>query len=150
MAAVRSPVLYTPDLLALATDLARFPIDPDLPLRAEARSRTCGSVIAVGIDTDIDRDKGAVVRRIGLQVTACAIGQASAALLARSVAGRSADEVEATGAGIAAWLAGEGALPDWPDLALLAPAQAHKGRHGALLLPWTAAAEALSTRAGRR
>ncbi len=145
MTAARPPVLYTPDLLALATDLARFPLASDLPLHAEARSRTCGSVIAVGLELGED----AAIRRIGMQVTACAIGQASAALLARSVAGRDAGAVEAAAEGIAAWLAGDGALPDWPDLALLAPAQAHKGRHGALLLPWTAAAEALSTRAGQ-
>lgn len=138
-------MLYTPDLLALATELARFPFDPDLSLQAEARSRTCGSVITVGLDLD----SGAIIRRVGMRVKACAIGQASATLLARSVAGRSAADVAAAHAMISAWLAGESDLPDWPDLALLAPAQPHKGRHGALILPWKAACEALSTRAGQ-
>jgi len=37
--------------------------------------------------------------------------------------------------------------PDWPDLALVAPARAYPARHGAMLLPWKAAAAALSSAA---
>ena len=35
-------------------------------------------------------------------------------------------------------------MPDWPDLEMLAPALPYPGRHGAILLPWRAAADALS------
>jgi hypothetical protein len=55
--------------------------------------------------------------------------------------------ITATGAGIAAWLGGDAPLPDWPGLAALAPARAHPGRQEALLLPWKAAAQALSCQA---
>jgi NifU-like protein involved in Fe-S cluster formation len=136
--------LYTPQILALAADLARYPLKEDLGLRASARSRTCGSVIDIGLDCDAEGR----IRRVGMRVAACAIGQSSAAIMAQGLEGRSAAEVAAMETALAAWLAGEGTLPEWPQLDLLGPALPHKGRHGALLLPWTAASEALfSTRA---
>ena len=139
--------LYSPELLGLATGLARFPLTDDLPLRAEARSRSCGSVIALGLVLGSD----ARIARVGMTVSACAIGQASAALLAEGAAGAAPSQVAATTDALAAWLAGEGDLPaTWPGLAPLAPALGHPGRHGALLLPWKAACEALSLGPGSR
>jgi NifU-like protein involved in Fe-S cluster formation len=141
MTGARPPRLYTPEVLALATGLAAFPLDDSLVLRGEARSRTCGSDMVVGIDlTPAGR-----IARVGMQIRACAIGQASAALLAQAAPGRSAEDLARVHDGLEAWLAGSGDLPEWPDLALLAPARAHTARHGALLLPWTAASKALSS-----
>jgi len=135
--------LYSPELLGLAASLAQFPLTADLPLTADARSRSCGSVIAIGLALD---DDGRIIRS-GMKVSACAIGQASAALLAQGAAGMTPEKVETTADGLVAWLAGEGAIPTgWPGLAPLAPARDHPGRHGALLLPWKAACEALSSR----
>jgi NifU-like protein involved in Fe-S cluster formation len=148
MSARASARLYSPELLALATGLAAFPLTDDLPLRAEARSRSCGSVIAVGLALD---EAGTGIARIGLRVSACAIGQASAALLADHARGAEPGQVIASTEALAAWLGGQGDLPaGWPGLAVLAPALAHPGRHGALLLPWTAACEALSSGARAR
>ena len=141
MAAARPAKLYSPELLGLATELALFPFNPDFPLRSEARARTCGSVITLGLALD----ENAHIAGIGMQVNACAIGQASATLLARHAAGASAADVTATTDALEGWLAGEGALPDWPGIAVLEPARNHAGRHGALLLPWKAACIALSS-----
>lgn len=141
MAAARPAKLYSPELLGLATELAQFPINPAFPLKAEARARTCGSVITLGLALD----DNARIAGIGMQVSACAIGQASATLLARHAAGTSATDLAATADALARWLAGDGALPDWPGLAVLDPARDHPGRHGALLLPWKAACIALSS-----
>lgn len=146
MTARAAAKLYSPELLGLATGLAAFPLTDDLPLRAEARSRSCGSVIALGLGLD---ETGRIAR-IGMQVSACAIGQASAALLAQGVSGRDAGAVDAAAAALTQWLAGEGALPGWPGIDALAPARDHPGRHGALLLPWTAARTALSQGPGTR
>jgi NifU-like protein involved in Fe-S cluster formation len=140
MNARASAKLYSPAMLALATGLARFPLTDDLPLRAQARSRSCGSVIAIGLALD----EAGMLARIGMQVSACAIGQASAALLAQGVQGSDPAAVLAAGDALAAWLAGEGDLPAWPGIEALSPARDHPGRHGALLLPWKAASEALS------
>jgi NifU-like protein involved in Fe-S cluster formation len=141
MAAREGSKLYSPALLALATGLADFPLTADLPLRAEARSRSCGSVIALGLSLN---DAG-MVGRIGMRVYACAIGQASAALLAQGITGTSPRTIGESADALEAWLAGEGDLPAWPGIAALAPMREHPGRHGALLLPWKAAREALSS-----
>ncbi len=134
--------LYSPELLGLAMGLAQHPLTADLPLRAEARSRSCGSVIVIGLALE---EHGGIAR-IGLKVSACAIGQASAALLAQGALGAKPARLRDTADALAAWLAGDGDLPGiWPGLGPLTPARDHPGRRAALLLPWTAACEALSS-----
>lgn len=136
-----SAKLYSPALLGLATSLAHYPLTDDLPLRAEARSRSCGSVMTLGMLLDHQ----GLITRVGVKVSACAIGQASAALLAQAAGGTTPVAVRLTAESISAWLAGNGTLPQWPGIEMLAPALDHPGRHGALLLPWNAAVAALSS-----
>jgi len=132
--------LYTPEVLGLAVELAAVPPIPDADVTGQARSPACGSTLSVGLRLDATER----VEALGLQVCACAVGQAAAALFARAAVGREADSIVVAHQQIARWLAGEAALPDWPDLAMLEPARAFPGRHGAILLPWQAAASALS------
>lgn len=133
-------VLYTPQVLALAIELARYPLAEDLPLRGEARSRSCGSTIALGLAID---DAGAITR-VGLRSHACAIGQASAAIFAGNAAGMRSEAVAEAHAAVKAWLAGEGDLPKWPGFGTIAAAREYPARHGAVMLPWDAALQALS------
>jgi len=51
---------------------------------------------------------------------------------------------------IGAWLDGKSAMPEWPDLGILQPAVVYPGRHGAILLPWRAAVDALGKADGTR
>jgi NifU-like protein involved in Fe-S cluster formation len=132
--------LYTPELLALAVGLAAYPLADDLPLAGEARSRSCGSTLRIGLAVD----SAGRVERIGMRVAACAVGQASAAIFAAAVPGRTRGDLAATLAALEAWLAEDGPAPEWPGLAMLAPARAYPARHGAMLLPWRAALDALS------
>jgi NifU-like protein involved in Fe-S cluster formation len=138
--------LYTPEMLALATGLAAYPLDGNFTHTATARSRTCGSVIELRLATD----PAGRISRIGMRLAACAIGQASAAIMASEMAGRTPDEITATHQQLEEWLKGSGPLPPWPGLDVLSPALPHKGRHGALILPWTAAAQALCSAEGTR
>ena len=133
--------LYTPELLGLAVSLADYPLDPALPYQGSARSRSCGSTLDAGLALD---EEGRV-ERLGLRVRACAVGQAAAALFAQGTRGRQAAEIEAAHAAIAQWLAEGGEPPDWPGMAALAEARGYPGRHGAIMLPWTAALDALSS-----
>lgn len=132
-------VLYTPEVLGLAVELAQFPLDDDLALRGEARSKSCGSTITLGLSVAPDR----TVTRVGVRSQACAIGQAAAAIFAQGVKGRSAEEIHVAGNAVSAWLAGEEAMPDWPRLSVIAAAQGYPARHGAVMLPWNAAMQAL-------
>ena len=137
--------LYTPQLLSLATELAQYPLgDRKWGQFAQSRSRTCGSTIALGIDHD---DAGRV-EKLGMRVSACAVGQASAAIFARALEGVDAATIVEIRGGMDAWLNGNGAAPQWPDIELLEPALEHSARHAAILLPWNAAVEALSLRTG--
>lgn len=132
-------VLYTPEVLALATGLAAFPWDEALPLQGSARSRSCGSTLTLGLELG---DEGRIVR-LGLRAQACAIGQASAAIFARAALGQDGESVRDTTRALAAWLADEGPMPDWPGLSAIAPARSYSARHGAILLAWQAASELL-------
>jgi NifU-like protein involved in Fe-S cluster formation len=134
-------VLYTPEVLGLATGLAAFPWDDSLPLRGEARSRSCGSTIALGLGTDADGR----IERIAIRSSACAIGQAAAAIFAAAAGGKDARAIAEAEQAITAWLAGEAALPDWPGLAAIAAAREYPARHGAILLAWQAARACLPT-----
>jgi NifU-like protein involved in Fe-S cluster formation len=133
--------LYTPQVLALATSLAAFPLDETLPLQTTTRSKSCGSSLTLGLATD----PGGAIARIGLKAQACAIGQAAAAIFAQGAPGRSPADIAAAEAGLAEWLSGAGEQPDWPGLELLAPACAYPARHGAIKLAWMAARELLPT-----
>ncbi|WP_296676136.1 iron-sulfur cluster assembly scaffold protein [Novosphingobium sp.] len=136
-----STVLYTPQVLALATSLASYPPDPALPHAGDARSPACGSTLSVQLGTD---GMGRITA-VGLRTHACAIGQASAAIFAEAAIGRNADDLVSFFQQIEAWLRGDAVLPEWPGLAAIAAAQAYPGRHGAILLPWKAAIAALSS-----
>lgn len=132
--------LYTPQLLAAAVELAGWPALEDAPLHGAARAPACGSTLAM----DLSLDAEGRIARIGLRSRACAVGQAAAAVFARNAVGQTGEQIAATHDQLAEWLAGAAPAPDWPDLALIAPARDFPARHGAMLLPWKAAIDALS------
>lgn len=134
--------LYTPEVLALATGLARYPLSDDLPLRGTARSPSCGSTLELGFALG----ENGTIDRIGLRSHACAIGQAAAAIFAEAAPGRSEAEVAQAADAVSRWLTG-GALPSWPGIGAIAAAAAYPARHGAVLLPWRAALSALPSAA---
>ena len=140
MTADTAAKLYTPNLLSLATELAAYPISGTWQAEAEVRSQTCGSSLHLGINlTENDS-----VSDVGLGVSACAVGQAAAALFARSAQGAKLTSINLALAQIEAWMNDPSASePDWPGFDALAAARELKGRHGAILLPWKAAQQAL-------
>lgn len=131
--------LYTPEMLALAVALADYPPLERATAHGEAVSRTCGSTVAV----DLALAPGDTIAAVGLRVSACAVGQAAAAIFARAAPGKSGEQIALAERAIADWLGG-GALPDWAGIEAIAPARDRPGRHGAILLPWRAARAALS------
>ncbi len=139
MTAAARGVLYSRELLALAVELADFPFDPDAPLHGEARSRTCGSTVALSCSRDAEDG----LTTLGMRLTACAVGQAAGAIFAQASPGKTLAELEAASNVIGHWLAG-GSQPEWPRIEALAPALPYPARHEAILLPWRAACDALS------
>lgn len=131
--------LYTSEILALAVELAGYPMTEGIGYNGEAASRVCGSKIAVALSVNLDGSIG----EIGARVSACAVGQAAAALFLRSARGRKAGDLVDVLKTLEDWLGGGETAPDWPDIAKLAPVRAHPARHAAILLPWKAALAAL-------
>ena len=133
--------LYTPEILALAVELASYPLDEGAQITGDARSRSCGSTLTIGLTLD---DEGRIAA-CGLRATTCAIGQAAAAIFASDAIGRSAAQLRDAHAAIADWLSDPDAPePDWRGMAQLSGARAYPGRHEAVLLAWKAGANALS------
>jgi NifU-like protein involved in Fe-S cluster formation len=129
---------YTFAILRLAASL---PIDTDLPDatgHGEARSSTCGSTLRTAVCLADDR-----ICALTQKVTACAYGQASAALVQQWAVGRTGVEVVAMKRRLARWLSGAGEVP--ADFEPLAPVQGRAGRHGAVLLPFDALLAAMTT-----
>jgi NifU-like protein involved in Fe-S cluster formation len=132
-------VLYTPQVLALATSLANWPWDGAQELQGGARSKSCGSLLTLGLNIDSEGR----ISEVGIRSQACAIGQAAAAVFARGAKGRSGDEIAAAELAIRSWLSGAAECPVWPGLELIEAARAYPARHGAILLAWQAARELL-------
>lgn len=139
MTATRAATLYTAEILAAATGLAAWPWNDALPFKGEARSRTCGSSLAIALALD----EAGQVCELGIRTHACAIGQAAAHAFAGGATGRTRAAIADSRIALGAWLAGEGGLPDWPGLNVIAAARAHPSRHGAIVLAWDAALDAL-------
>ena len=141
MAEKSQRALYSREMLGLAVELAAFPLDMDAPLRGEARSRACGSVVTVSAHQAVDGS----LHDTGLRASSCAVGQAAAALFLRKAEGQDPESLRQVLAQLESWLGADGPMPDWPDIEIIAPARAFPARHGAILLPWQAAIAALSS-----
>lgn len=131
--------LYTRDILRLAASIPHLGRLSYPEASVAKRAPVCGSSIIVDLGLDGD---GRVVS-FGQDVKACAFGQASAALLGGHVIGRAPADLAEARDTLAAWLDGSYNNPGgWPGLEILAPARRLSARHGAILLPFQAAAEA--------
>lgn len=134
--------LYNATILRLAASIPYHERLDDPMATVEKRSPVCGSRVTV----DVDVDEDGRVSGIGLLVRACALGQASASLMAAGVVGKSSDDIGRASAALAAWLAGDSDTPpDWPGLEIFAPARPHSARHSSIRLAFEAAAEAAAT-----
>ncbi len=87
--------------------------------------------------------EGGKLVELGLDVKACALGQASASLMAARAIGMTVAELEEARDRLTAYLAGEGDdLDFWPGLTVLAPARDYPARHASIRLSFEAVAEA--------
>ena len=114
-----SAALYNSTILRLATSIPHQQRLDAPQATAERRSPVCGSRVTVDVMLD---DQGRV-SELGQEVRACALGQASAALMGEHAIGRTLPELEAARDALAAFLAGTRDDPgEWPGLAIFAPA----------------------------
>ncbi|WP_030538680.1 iron-sulfur cluster assembly scaffold protein [Sphingobium sp. DC-2] len=130
--------LYNKDILRLAATIPHHQRLAGPQASVEKRSPTCGSRVTA----DVRMENGRLAE-MGLDVKACALGQASAALMAAQAIGLSADELAEARDKLTDYLAGRSEdLDFWPGLAVLAPARGYPARHASIRLGFEAIAEA--------
>ncbi|MGE0211876.1 MAG: iron-sulfur cluster assembly scaffold protein [Parvibaculaceae bacterium] len=114
---------------------------------ATAISKLCGSKVTVDICMENGR-----ISDFGHDVKACALGQASSSIMARTVLGSTPDELREVRRQMHAMLKENGPPPGgrWSDLEALAPVRDFKARHASTLLTFDAVVDALDQIEGRQ
>jgi NifU-like protein involved in Fe-S cluster formation len=132
--------LYSEKILDLAGNARQPARLADADVSARKVSRVCGSVI----DVDLKLSDGVIVG-YGHEVSACALGQTSAAVVAREVVGTPVAEFLVVRQQMHDMLKAKGAPPagKWADLRYLEPVRDYPNRHVSTLLVFDAIAAAL-------
>ena len=132
--------IYNRKILELAADIPLLGRLDDPQASATKHSKLCGSTVTV----DLDMQDGRVVR-FGHEVKACALGQASASIMARHVIGATGDELRSVRDVVRAMLKENGPAPaaPWDDAQVLEPVRDYKARHASTLLTFDAVVEAV-------
>jgi NifU-like protein involved in Fe-S cluster formation len=139
--------LYNRDILRLAASIPHLGRLDRPQASVEKSSPVCGSRVTVQLSLD---GEGRVVA-LRQEVKACALGQASAALMGAHADGRTREELEQARDSLAAYLSGERDDPGpWPGLEIFAGARRYPARHASILLAFEAAAEAAALAAAER
>lgn len=130
--------LYNTDILTLASALRHEALaSPCASVRKV--SKLCGSELELDLQMEAD-----VVTECAVRVQACALGQASAAILKAHIIGASWDEIKAARDGLTAMLKDKASAPTgrFAQLELLAGVADYPARHQSTLLAFDAALSA--------
>ena len=132
--------LYSQKILELAANAVQPPRLARPDASARKVSRVCGSLIEVDVAV-----RDGVIAEYGHYLSACALGQTSAAVVAREIVGTPVSEFLLLREQMHAMLKEAGPVPEgkWADLAYLEPVRDYKARHMSTLLVFDAVAEAL-------
>ena len=132
--------LYSERILDLAANAPQPPRLADPHGTARKVSRVCGSLIEV----DVQVENG-VITQYGHYLSACALGETSAAVVAREIVGTEVEAFRQLRQQMYAMLQADGAEPTgkWSDLGFLLPVREYKARHPSTLLVFDAVVEAL-------
>ncbi len=133
--------IYNKRILDLAGNIPRLGRLADPDGTATAHSKLCGSTVTVDVRLDADNR----VSDFAHEVKACALGQSSSSIMARTVIGSSLEELRAVRDAMHAMLKENGPPPDgrWADCAVLEPVRDFKARHTSTMLTFNATVEAV-------
>jgi len=132
--------LYSGRILELAADMPRTARLEAPSATARKRSPLCGSTVTV----DVTVEDG-IITDYGQDVKACALGQASAAVVGANIVGCTRDQVETARNQLSDMLKSGGPAPDAPftELEVLSPAKDYKNRHASIMLALDATLNAM-------
>jgi NifU-like protein involved in Fe-S cluster formation len=133
--------IYNGKILELAANIPRQGRLAVPDATARAHSKLCGSTVIV----DVMMHDGKVID-FAHDVKACALGQASASIMARNVIGANAAELRQVRDEVRAMLKENGPPPQgkWAEIAVLEPVRDFKARHASTLLTFEATVDAVN------
>lgn len=133
--------LYSQKILEIA---ANQPI-PGRLVAPDASARRVSRVCGSSIEVDVSVSPSGEISAYGHKISACALGQTSAAIVATNIVGTPVSEFRAVREQMTAMLKANGAPPTgrWADLAYLEPVREYAPRHASTLLVFDAVVEAL-------
>ncbi len=133
--------IYNAKILEFAGNIPRIGRLPDPDASSRQHSRLCGSTVTVDLKMADGR-----VSDFAHDVKACALGQASSSIMARTVIGATADELRQVRETMYKMLKEAGSPPEgrWADLKYLEPVRDYKARHTSTLLTFDAVVDAVS------
>lgn len=131
--------LYSTKILRLAAEMPHAGRLPAPQASSEKVSKLCGSKVTVDLCVEDGR-----VSDFAQDVQACALGQASAAILGEHVLGASVEEIVSARDELRAMLKANGPHPKgrFAELSVLEVVKDYPARHASTLLAFEAAAEA--------
>ena len=132
--------VYNSKLLHFAGNIGRIGYLDAPDASAKAVSKLCGSTVS--IDLKMEDDK---VADYAQQVKACALGQATSAVVAENIIGATPEEIRLAHKQMTQMLKADGPVPDgrFEDLKYLQPVKDYKARHASTLLVLDALIDAL-------
>lgn len=132
--------VYNAKILEYAGNIERIGEPESFDAKAKAHSKLCGSTVEVFLSLN-----GGVVSDFGHKVKACALGQASSSIMARTIVGSTSDELRALRDEMYAMLKEGGAAPSgkFADFKFLEPVRDYKARHASTLLTFDAVVDCL-------
>jgi NifU-like protein involved in Fe-S cluster formation len=131
--------LYSREILRLATALPHDDRLENAEGTATRRAPICGSEVTA----EVSLNNGQIIG-IAFRTHACALGQASAALLREHATGMDNSTIVEARAALVGFLNDDDSQPlPWEAMRHFAPARRHPARHGAILLPYDALLAAL-------
>jgi NifU-like protein involved in Fe-S cluster formation len=139
--------IYNTKILEFAGNIPRIGRLAEPDASARAHSRLCGSTVTV----DVKMAEGRV-SDFAHDVKACALGQASSAIMAQTVIGSTPDELRGVRDTMHRMLKENGPPPDgrWSDLKYLEPVRDYRARHASTLLTFDAVVDAVNQIEARR
>lgn len=132
--------VYNAKILDYAGNIPRIGRLDNPDASAKAHSKLCGSTVIVDLSI-----RGGVVADYAHDVKACALGQASASIMARNIIGANADELRNVRETMRKMLKENGPAPEgrFAELKFLEPVREYKARHASTLLTFDAVVDCL-------
>lgn len=132
--------LYSDKIIEIAGNLPLLERLKNPDASSRRTSRICGSVVTVDLNL-----RNGVVTDYAHDVSACALGQTSASIVASHIVGSTPSELRQLRQQMIAMLKGEGPPPEgkWADMKYLEPVRDYPPRHASTLLVLDAVVDCL-------